>query len=499
MTPRKLKSPWFEDATALPSAVPPRPKVPIGQPSLPVAAVKPSLAKSPSAASLLLGLLASIQARARGVDAATVLATELAVLLVCDRVGVGLRRHQSIELIALSHQTLTRDKPALLRLIAAAMEEAAFQQALLCFPEAQGSRHILLAHGELARQQAAQCIVTVPLARDGKVYGAITCERGRAQPFHAKEVLFFEHVAALLGPVLELKCTADKPWWTLAAHSFRQRVQTWSSKSARVKAVAGACVLFAALIGFLPVQYRVSAPARLEGSIQRALAAPTDGFLKQVYVRPGDEVKEAQVLAELSDEEFVLERGRRQSELAQLESSLGDALAKHDTSQIGVFAARVQEATAQLELVTQQLQRTRIQAPFDGVILKGDLSQSVGAPVRQGDALFVLAPVQGHRVILEVDERDIAEVSLGKPGLLNLSAFPSQTLPFSVKRITPMTTTKDGRNYFEVEATLQDPSFGLRPGLQGVAKVDVERRALAWVLGHDLWNWSRLALWSLLG
>ncbi len=427
------------------------------------------------------------------------LATELATQFVCDRVSVGLSRHQSIEMIALSHQILATEKPALLRLIVAAMEEAAFQRVTLCFPETEGNRHIALAHAELARLHAVESILTVPLAREGKVYGAITCERGRVRPFSAEEVLFFEHVAAFLGPVIELKCTADKPWWKLAAHSLGQRARTWSLKSAPVKAATGACVLFVALIGFLPVQYRVSAPARLEGSIQRALAAPTDGFLKQVHVRPGDEVKASQVLAELSGEEFELERGRRQSELVRLESSLGDALAKHDTSQIGVLSAKVQEAKAQLELVAQKLQRTRIEAPFDGVILKGDLMQSVGAPVRQGDVLFVLAPSQGHRVILEVDERDIADVSLGKQGVLNLAAFPSQTLPFAVKRITPMATTKDGRNYFEVEATLQDPAFDLRPGLQGAAKVEVERRALAWVLGHDMWDWSRLALWSLAG
>ncbi|MFN0317611.1 MAG: HlyD family efflux transporter periplasmic adaptor subunit [Burkholderiales bacterium] len=447
----------------------------------------------------MLKLLAGVQARERGRDAATVLVTEVATQFACDRVSLGFSTARSIEMVAQSHQVLGKGKQARVHLVTAAMEEAALQKTALCFPEEKGSRHIMLAHRELARRQGAHYILTVPLARNKKVYGAMTCERGRSRPFLPDEVVFMGHVAALLGPVIELKCDADKPLWQLVARSLGKRLRTWSSKSAVLKLGVAAGVLFIAMMGFLPVQYRVSAPARLEGTLQRALAAPTDGFLKQVHVRPGDEVKAGQVLAELSDEEFKLEQGRRQSEVAHLESSLGDALAKHDYSQIGVLAAKVQEAKVQLELVGQQLQRTRIEAPFEGVILKGDLMQSVGAPVRQGDALFVLAPLQGHRVILEVDERDIADVALGKPGALNLAAYPSQTIPFSVKRITAMAVTKDGRNYFEAEAAVEDSAFDLRPGLQGVAKVDVERRALGWVLGHDAWNWLRLKLWSWIG
>jgi biotin carboxyl carrier protein len=460
--------------------------MPAGAPKPPP--IRSSPERHPSAAALLLKLLAGVQAHERGLDAATVLVTEVATRFACDRVSLGLSTPRSIELVAQSHQVLGKGEQARVQLVSAAMEEAALQKASLCFPEEKSSRYIMLAHRELARRQGAHHVLTVPLARNKKVYGAMTCERGRSRPFLPDEVLFVEHVASLLGPVIELKCAADKPWWHLVARSIQKRLRIGSSKSPVLKLGVAAFALLMALSGFLPVQYRVSAPARLEGTIQRALAAPTDGFLKEVHVRPGDEVQAGQILAELSDEEFKLEQGRRQSEVTHLESSLGDALAKHDYSQIGVLAAKVQEAKVQLELVSQQLRRTRIEAPFEGVILKGDLMQSVGAPVRQGDALFVLAPLQGHRVILEVDERDIADVVLGRPGALNLAAYPSHTIPFSVKRITAMAVTKDGRNYFD-----------LRPGLQGMAKVDVERRALGWVLGHNAWNWLRLKLWSWLG
>ena len=51
----------------------------------------------------------------------------------------------------------------------------------------------------------------------------------------------------------------------------------------------------------------------------------------------------------------------------------------------------------------------------------------------------------------------------------------------------------------EVEAAPGQTPGALRPGLQGVAKIDIERRALAWVLGHDAWYWLRMALWRVFG
>ncbi len=35
-----------------------------------------------------------------------------------------------------------------------------------------------------------------------------------------------------------------------------------------------------------------------------------------------------------------------------------------------------------------------------------------------------------------------------------------------------------------------------RPGMEGVAKIDIDRRRLAWIWGHRLTDWLRLALWS---
>ncbi|RYZ03541.1 MAG: HlyD family secretion protein, partial [Comamonadaceae bacterium] len=137
-------------------------------------------------------------------------------------------------------------------------------------------------------------------------------------------------------------------------------------------------------------------------------------------------------------------------------------------------------------------------APFDGIVIKGDLTQTLGAPVQRGEVLMVLAPDNRFRLVLEVDETDIGAVRPGQAGQLVLSSAPGAPMAFTVRRLVPVATTADGRNFFEVEAEVVADGAALRPGLSGVAKVEVGRRSLGGLLTYRLVDWARIASWSLL-
>jgi hypothetical protein len=135
-------------------------------------------------------------------------------------------------------------------------------------------------------------------------------------------------------------------------------------------------------------------------------------------------------------------------------------------------------------------------APFDGIVIQGDLSQSTGAPVHQGDTLFTIAAGGRFRVIADVDEHDIARVAVGQTGSLALSALPWDTVRITITRITPLATATGGRNVFEVEAALNDPPPGLRPGLSGRARIEVGHRPLAVGWAQAAAARVRLLLWA---
>ena len=52
-----------------------------------------------------------------------------------------------------------------------------------------------------------------------------------------------------------------------------------------------------------------------------------------------------------------------------------------------------------------------MRAPFDGVLVSGDLSHSVGAPVERGEVLFELAPLDDYLVVLEVPEAEVEKTA----------------------------------------------------------------------------------------
>jgi hypothetical protein len=120
----------------------------------------------------------------------------------------------------------------------------------------------------------------------------------------------------------------------------------------------------------------------------------------------------------------------------------------------------------------------------------------LGAPLEQGKVLFELAPLESYRVVLQVDERDIGHVVPAQRGSLALSGLSDRTLPFTVKTVTSVSTPRDGRNYFRVEAALEESPPALRPGMEGVGKVATGQASLAWIWTRSFLDWARIAFWS---
>ena len=448
-------------------------------------------------ASAVLQVQTALLAHAQFSAAAAAFAAELATLCAATRVCLGIREHGGTLVVAVSGQAEFRRNSELCRAFAAAMDEAMEQGASIRYPaDSQARPRVCLAHAELARG-GAQTVVTVPLVHAGQCLGAMMLEFPTEQSPAAGLIDCLEQLASLAAPVLELKRAADRPWHgqlRLAAGKLAGNLTEPGNLATKLAGLV--LVLLLVAVCAWPVTYRVSAPARLEGEVQRMVVAPADGYLRQVHAKPGDAVASGQVLVELADQDLTQERRKWTSELAQLDSSARTALARSERTQYVVTLSKADAARAQLALVEQQLARSQIRAPFDGIVIKGDLSQALGAPVQRGDVLLTLAPADAYRLIIEVDERDIGDVRAGQTGAVALAALPHATSRFRVVRVTPLASSKDGRNYYEVEARFDTQPVALRPGLQGVAKIDAGEQSLAWVWTHRLTDWARLTLWS---
>lgn len=315
--------------------------------------------------------------------------------------------------------------------------------------------------------------------------------------FSRAERLWCEQLALFAGPVLALTRAAEPGLsGRLAQHGRAVLQRLLGSGHLRFKAAAAALVLVAAMAAFVPVTYRINAPASLEGRIQRAVVAPRDGFIKSAQVRPGDTVQAGQPVALLETRELELEQDKWQNQLAQYRKAYRQALADHARADARIMHARMAQAEAELALTRAQLQRSELQAPVAGIVVRGDLTHALGAPVARGDLLFEIAPLDDYRVVLRVDDRDIADLAVGQRGVLALNGLPDRQLDFTVTRITPVSEVENGRNSFRVEAAMQDRLPALRPGMTGTGKVEAGQRSLLWMLSHRMLDWLRLQAWT---
>jgi hypothetical protein len=81
--------------------------------------------------------------------------------------------------------------------------------------------------------------------------------------------------------------------------------------------------------------------------------------------------------------------------------------------------------------------------------------------------------------------------------MLTLNSMPDQTLPVKIRKITPISTSAEGRNFFRVEALLVGKiSKKLRPGMEGVGKIHIAERKLIWIWSYKVIHWMRMFLWS---
>lgn len=448
---------------------------------------------------LALDLVSSLLEQRGLKDSTTAFTTELATRLGCDRVTLGLLEGKRVKVVAVSHSPQFEKRANLMRAIERAMEEAIDQEEAVVYPaEREGRPVVARAHEALLQESEAGSAATIPLVHGEHVVGALTFERAAGHRFDVPVLEICAAIASVAGPIIELKHGNEA---SLPVHAGRTAKGLWDKLAGpghpgwKLGAIGVAAV--AAFLALASGEFRVSGNSTVEGVVQRAVSAPINGFVAEAPLRAGQTVKQGEVIARLDDRDLRLERMKLESQREQFVKQFREAMGKRERAQIAIVSAQIAQAEAQLALVDEQLARTTLTAPFDGLIVSGDLSQRLGSPVERGQVLFEVAPLADYRVVLQVDERDIAYVLSGQRGELTVTSMPDERFPFTVRNITPVNTAREGGNFYRVEAELeQEGETRLRPGMEGVGKINIEERKLVWIWTHGFTDWVRLWLWS---
>jgi multidrug efflux pump subunit AcrA (membrane-fusion protein) len=437
-------------------------------------------------------------------SSATAVINDLATRVRCDRVSIGFtRRSGDIRLLALSQSAGFQKKSSVAESIECAMQEALDQGVPIAQPAVQLDNAVIsLAHHSLAKlagSSAGSVMTAILTSSEGRQLGAITLERHDGVQLDIAAFKLVNAIAALLGPYFALHLSANR----LLAGSIVNTAEQGLSKLVgpgrpTLKLAAAGLLVLGAFLTFAEGEHRVTAKAVLEGEFQRAAVAPFDGFVRIAPARAGDIVRKGDLLAALDDRDLVLDQMKWRAEREKLLQKAREALATHDRPTVVALRAQIDQAEAQLGLAEEKLARSRIIAPFDGIVVSGDLSQTLGAPTEKGKVLFELAPSDAYRLIVHVDERDVRYVAPGQAGHLALTGRPEDRIEFKIAKITPVTVAEEGRNTFRIEADMSESGTSLRPGMEGIAKIDAGVRSLVWIWSHPILEWCQLTLWKYL-
>jgi HlyD family secretion protein len=175
--------------------------------------------------------------------------------------------------------------------------------------------------------------------------------------------------------------------------------------------------------------------------------------------------------------------------LAQAQAKVAQAKAQKDSAD-----KHISQNQANLTRVSDVLQKTTYEAPFDGVITNLPVREGetvvIGIQNSPGSTLMTLADMSVITSEVKVDETDIVNVRLGQPADVTIDAIPHKVFHGVVSEIgdnaivrstgvatSQATSTSEEAKDFKVVVTLSDPPPDLRPGLSSTAKITTAVRS----------------------
>ncbi|MGD8306051.1 MAG: efflux RND transporter periplasmic adaptor subunit [Ignavibacteria bacterium] len=165
------------------------------------------------------------------------------------------------------------------------------------------------------------------------------------------------------------------------------------------------------------------------------------------------------------------------SELETAESNYLSAKASYEQSE-----AQVLQSQAQLREVLDILYKTTIYAPMNGTItqLNVEMSERVlGSGFTQGTNIMTVADLGNMEAVVEVDENDVIQVSVGDTATIKIDAYGDREFRGIVTEIGNSAQssglgTQEQVVNFEVKIKLTDLDENLRPGMSCNAEIETE-------------------------
>ncbi len=234
----------------------------------------------------------------------------------------------------------------------------------------------------------------------------------------------------------------------------------------RRTAKSAAVPVEAAKVTAAPLSEQVTAIGTLLSDEAVTVSSEIPGRLKEIHFQEGQPVEKGAPLFTLDDSVYraQLDDAEAKLKLAEQTNKRTSTLFsnKYATAQSADEAAsNLAVSTAATELARVQLEKTRIVAPFSGIV--GLRHVSVGEYITAGQALVNLEAIDPVKADFRVPEKFLPAIRVGQTIRIKVDAFPDATFEGKVYAIDPRLDVA-GRSLL-VRALVPNHDQRLRPGL----------------------------------
>lgn len=236
------------------------------------------------------------------------------------------------------------------------------------------------------------------------------------------------------------------------------------------------------------IDFSVEVAGDVAPSFQLDIKSEVSGKVKALHVEAGDTVKSGDLLAEIDDRDLLTEKQSLLTEIdgAKLEmekdkrnyersKELFDSkLVSREqfdnlTSEFDIAQNNLVRAQRKLEIMEEKLRKTKIICPIDGTVLTLPVIEGqvvvAAASVNSGTTLMTVANLDKLLVMTHVNQVDVAKLKVDLPVKLKVDSLKDVVMNGKISFIAPVATVKSSVKGFEIEATIDNPSARLRPGM----------------------------------
>lgn len=247
-----------------------------------------------------------------------------------------------------------------------------------------------------------------------------------------------------------------------------------------------------AAVGVVPVRLSVLAPGELVPAHPVVVRAPLEGIVKAIDVETNQPVREGQVLftydeAVLSSRLDVAAESLRTAEAEQRQLSQQALLDPKARGALANAKGAVEEKRLELDFLRDQLSRSKVLAPRDGVAFVDNPSDLIGRPVTAGQRILRLAEPEDKEVEAWLPVADAIALTEGADVRLYLNATPLEPVAGKLRYVAYEPTHRpDGTYAYRVRALIAGATAH-RVGLKGTVRLSGARVPLVyWMVRRPL-------------